>query len=51
LAPERNAEQEKKRIVESAKPSLQLTVEGDGMEGALRIADSAVFRIYLKKES
>jgi hypothetical protein len=50
LTPEGNAGEEKKRIVESAKPSIQPTVAGDGMEGALGIAD--VFRrIYLKEES
>ena len=43
---------EKKRVVESEKPSIQLTIDGDKMEGALRLEDGTIYRrIYLKKES
>lgn len=42
---------EKKRVLECEKPSVQLAVEGERMEGALRLADGTVYRrIYLKKE-
>jgi hypothetical protein len=41
-----------KRVVECEKPSIQLTLDGDKMEGALRLEDGTVYRrIYLKKES
>jgi hypothetical protein len=44
--------EEKKRILECEKPSIQLTLDGDQMEGALRLEDGTVYRrIYLKKES
>lgn len=43
---------EKKQAVECEKPSIQLTIHGDKMEGALRLEDSTVYRrIYLKKEN
>ena len=43
---------EKTRIVECEKPSVQLAVHGDKMEGALKLEDGTVYRrIYLKKES
>ena len=43
---------EKKQVVECEKPAIQLKVDGDKMEGALRLADGTVYRrIYLKKES
>jgi hypothetical protein len=41
-----------KRVVECEKPSIQLMLDGDKMEGALRLEDGTVYRrIYLKKES
>ena len=43
---------EKKQVVEREKPSIQLTITGDRMEGALKLEDGMVYRrIYLKKES
>lgn len=43
---------EKKQVVECEKPSIQLKIDRDKMEGALRLEDGTVFRrIYLKKES
>lgn len=43
---------EQKHIVASEKPSIQLAIEGDKMEGALTLEDGRVYRrIYLKKES
>jgi hypothetical protein len=43
---------EKKQVVECEKPSIQLTIAGDTMEGALRLEDGTVYRrIYLKKEN
>ena len=43
---------EKKRVVECEKPSIQLMITGDKMEGALKLDDGTVYRrIYLKKES
>ena len=43
---------EKKGIVACEKPSIQLAIHGDKMEGALRLEDGTVYRrIYLKKES
>jgi len=42
---------EKKKVVESEKPSIQMVIHGDQMEGALRLEDRKVYRrIYLKKE-
>lgn len=43
--------EEKKQVVECEKPSIQLTVNGNKMEGALKLDDGTVYRrIYLKKE-
>ena len=43
---------EKKQVVECEKPSIQLKISGDKMEGALKLDDGTVYRrIYLKKES
>lgn len=43
---------EKKLVLECEKPSIQLRITGDKMEGALRLDDGAVYRrIYLKKVS
>jgi hypothetical protein len=43
---------EKRRVVECENPHIQLLVDSDKMEGALRLADGTVYRrIYLKKES
>lgn len=43
---------EKKGIVECGKPSIQLTITGDKMEGALKLDDGTVYRrIHLEKES
>lgn len=43
---------QKKQVVECEKPSIQLKIDGDKMEGALRLEDGTVYRrIYLKKES
>lgn len=43
---------QKKQVVECEKPSIQLKIDGDTMEGALRLEDGTVYRrIYLKKES
>jgi hypothetical protein len=42
---------EKKKAVENEKPSIEMMIHGDQMEGALRLEDGAVYRrIYLKKE-
>ena len=42
---------EKKQVVECEKPSIQLTITADKMEGALKIDDGTIYRrIYLKKE-
>ncbi len=43
---------EKRQVVECEKPSIQLSLDGDKMEGALKLEDGTVYRrIYLKKES
>jgi len=43
---------EKKVALECDKPVIQMTVDGDKMEGVLKLEDGAVYRrIYLKKES
>lgn len=43
---------EKKQVVECERPSIQLKISGDKMEGALKLDDGTVYRrIYLKKES
>ena len=43
---------EKKQAVECEKPSIQLTINGGKMEGALKLDDGTVYRrISLKKES
>lgn len=43
---------EKKRVVECEKPSIQLTITGDKMEGALKLDDGTVYRrIYLKRDN
>ena len=43
---------EQKQVMECEKPSIQLTIHGDKMEGALKLEDGTVYRrIYLKKES
>ena len=43
---------EKKQVMECEKPSIQLAIHGDQMEGALRLDDGTVYRrIYLKRES
>lgn len=43
---------EKKQVVECEKPSIQLAIHGDQMDGALKLEDGTVYRrIYLKKES
>jgi|SRR5579859_489684 len=43
---------EKKQVVECEKPSIQLKISGDKMEGALKLDDGTVYRrVYLKKES
>jgi hypothetical protein len=43
---------EKKQVVECEKPSIQLEIAGDKMEGALKLENGTVYRrIYLKKES
>ena len=43
---------EKKQLVECKKPSIQLNIMEDKMEGALKLDDGTVYRrIYLKKES
>ena len=43
---------EKKQVLECEKPVIQLTFDGNKMEGALKLADGTVYRrIYLKKES
>ena len=42
---------EKRQVVESEKPAIQLTITGDKMEGALRLDDGTIYRrIYLKKD-
>lgn len=42
----------KKQVVECERPSIQLKISGDKMEGALKLDDGTVYRrIYLKKES
>lgn len=42
--------EESKQVVESERPSVQLTITGDKMEGALKLDDGTVYRrIYLKK--
>ena len=44
--------EEKEQVVECEKPSIQLKINGDKMEGALKLDDGTVYRrIYLKKES
>jgi hypothetical protein len=43
---------EKKQVVECEKPSIQLTITRDKMEGSLKLDDGTVYRrICLKKES
>lgn len=43
---------EKKQVVECERPSIQLQVSGNKMQGALKLNDGTVYRrIYLKKES
>lgn len=43
---------EKKQVVECEKPSIQLAIHGDQMDGALKLDDGTVYRrISLKKES
>lgn len=43
---------EKKQVVECEKPSIQLAIHGDQMDGALKLDDGTVYRrIHLKKES
>ena len=43
---------EKRQVVECAKPSIELTIRDDKMEGSLKLDDGTVYRrIYLKKES
>jgi|SRR6516225_4699173 hypothetical protein len=43
---------DKRRVLECEKPAIQWTVDGDKMEGALKLEDGTVYRrIYLKKES
>lgn len=43
---------EKNQVMECEKPSIQLTIHEDKMEGALKLDDGTVYRrIYLKKES
>ncbi|HKW64626.1 MAG TPA: hypothetical protein VJN89_18890 [Candidatus Acidoferrum sp.] len=42
---------EKKQVIECEKPSIQLTIDGEKMEGALKLEDGTVYRrVYLKKE-
>jgi hypothetical protein len=44
--------EEKEQVVECEKTSIQLKINGDKMEGALKLDDGTVYRrIYLKKES
>ncbi|HEY6388307.1 MAG TPA: hypothetical protein VIX91_21710 [Candidatus Acidoferrum sp.] len=43
---------EKKKVVESEKPPIRLTIEGIKMEGTLSLADGTVYRrLHLEKES
>lgn len=42
---------ENKQVVECEKPSIQLTIHSNQMEGALKLEDGTIYRrIYLKKE-
>lgn len=43
---------EKKGVVECENPHVQMKIDGDKMEGALKLDDGTVYRrVYLKKES
>ncbi len=43
---------EKKKVLETEKPPIRMTIEGKKMEGALSLADGTVYRrIYLVKEN
>jgi hypothetical protein len=43
---------EKKKVLESEKPPIRMTIDGKKMEGALSLADGTVYRrIYLEKEN
>jgi hypothetical protein len=43
---------ERRKLVESEKPPIRMTIDGKKMEGALRLADGTVYRrIYLEKEN
>jgi hypothetical protein len=43
---------EKKRVLETEKPPIRMTIDGKKMEGALSLADGTVYRrIYLEKEN
>jgi len=43
---------EKRKVVESERPAIQMTIDGKKMEGALSLADGTVYRrIYLEKEN
>ncbi len=43
---------EKRKVVESEKPLIRLTIDGKKMEGTLRLADgTACQRVYLEKEN
>lgn len=42
----------KKKVLETEKPPIRMTMEGKKMEGALSLADGTVYRrIYLEKEN
>lgn len=42
---------EQKQVMECEKPSIQLTIHEDEMQGALKLEDGTVYRrIYLRKE-
>jgi hypothetical protein len=43
---------ERRKLVESEKPPIQMTIDGRKMEGALTLEDGTVYRrIYLEKEN
>ena len=43
---------EKKKVLETEKPPIRMTMEGKKMEGALSLADGTAYRrIYLEKEN
>ena len=43
---------EKKHVIECEKPSIQLAIHGDRMEGAPTVEEGMVYRrIFLKKEN